>query len=99
MPEHAIPGWEHQAKCRSHDPEKWYPVSSKEPPGSPAQEARAICGRCPVRRECAQAAVDAGRSYGIWAGFRLDGEDHQREELRAFVESARALTSAGRGAA
>lgn len=99
MTEHFNLGFEHKAACRDEDPEKWYPVATAEPAGSPAEEARKICKRCPVRVECAQAAVDAGRSYGIWAGFRLDGENPEREQLLAFIEPVRALTSAGKGAA
>jgi WhiB family redox-sensing transcriptional regulator len=99
MTEHFNPGFEHKAACRDEDPEMWYPASTREPVGSPAHEARQICRRCPVRVECARAAADAGRSYGIWAGFRLDGENPEREQLLAFIGPARALTGAGKGAA
>src|SRR5512139_1007756 len=32
-------------------------------------EARQICGGCPVRRECAEYAIRACVSDGIWAGL------------------------------
>jgi WhiB family redox-sensing transcriptional regulator len=31
--------------------------------------ARAVCGGCPVRRECAAFALAAGPEFGLWAGM------------------------------
>lgn len=30
--------------------------------------AKKICGRCPVRPECLEHAIDNGELYGIWGG-------------------------------
>ena len=63
--------WQGRAACRDVDPELFFPASQDYT--APANvraliEAGAVCGRCPVRRECLTYAVDSGQTYGIWAG-------------------------------
>lgn len=41
-------------------------------------EARAICGDCPVRRECAADASTAHPAYGVWAGGRYRSPERGR---------------------
>ena len=44
------------------DPDLWYRRGSEE-------EAKAVCGGCPVRIECLEYAVASDEEYGIWGGF------------------------------
>lgn len=62
------PAWMHAAACRGMPPGRFYP-----PPGTPADDALAVCARCPVRVECDRHAIESGEEYGIWGG-RLETE-------------------------
>jgi hypothetical protein len=44
-------------------PARFYPL-----PGAPADEALAVCARCPVRGDCDRHATETGEQYGIWGG-------------------------------
>ena len=55
------PPWHRDALCREHPELSWFP-----PSGDRADLQRAICRRCAVRRECADAGQD---QYGIWGGL------------------------------
>lgn len=76
MTEHAIPSWRHKAACRDEDPELFFPL-----PSASAVDARKVCKRCPVRRDCGEAANRAGDS-GVRAAFRLPEE---RDKLRKYL--------------
>ena len=58
-----VHNWRLRAACRDHDPEMWFST------GKQGDEAKAICHRCPVQRECGDYA-DTTHVYGIWAGQR-----------------------------
>ena len=62
------PAWMRAAACRGMPPARFYP-----PPGTPADDALAICARCPVRDECDRHATETGEEHGIWGG-RLETE-------------------------
>lgn len=64
------PEWTESALCAqigaaASDP--WYP----EKGGDAGATAKRICRRCPVIRECAQAALDGRERYGVWAGVAV----------------------------
>lgn len=60
------PDWMESALCAQvGDPEAWFPYK-----GDRAAAVKAICGRCPVRAECLDFAMDAGElRHGIWGGL------------------------------
>jgi WhiB family transcriptional regulator, redox-sensing transcriptional regulator len=62
-----LPLADHDGLCRFDDPDLWFAH------GAHAAIAKRICGNCPVRRMCAQAALDLGVTDGVWAGVRLPG--------------------------
>ncbi|HME48749.1 WhiB family transcriptional regulator [Mycobacterium sp.] len=72
--------------CSFDDPDLWFQH------GTLAAAAKRICGNCPVRRACAQAALDLGVTDGVWAGVRLPGArfpedlDRKRATLRRVVD-------------
>jgi WhiB family transcriptional regulator, redox-sensing transcriptional regulator len=41
-------------------------------------EAKAICGRCPVREACLSFALSTGQGEGIWGGLTSDERRRQR---------------------
>ncbi len=62
----ADPEWRRKARCRSHDPEMFFP----DPKGS-SLDALAVCGVCPVRAVCLRDVLRRGeRLDGIWGGTR-----------------------------
>lgn len=64
--------WRAKAACLGADTELFFPKR-----GEPADEARAICRRCPVRVDCLDAHLD--EREGIWGGT----SGRERKRLRA----------------
>ncbi len=56
--------WSARGICIDADPEIFFPLGD-----GAAAEARAICGSCPVRRECLAYAIAADEPFGIWGGL------------------------------
>jgi WhiB family transcriptional regulator, redox-sensing transcriptional regulator len=69
--------WREQALCAETDPEVFFPE-----PGKSADQARGICGQCPVRLVCLADAL-AGRdvAFGVRGGL-------SPVERRALINSA-----------
>lgn len=56
--------WVEQALCAQIDSEIFFPEK-----GRSTKEAKRICGMCPVRLECLQAALDREERFGVWGGL------------------------------
>jgi WhiB family transcriptional regulator, redox-sensing transcriptional regulator len=72
--------WMVRGACRETDPELFFPIALE---GSAVEEiaaARAICGRCEVRRQCLAYALRT-MPHGIWGGTTRE----ERIALRAAV--------------
>lgn len=74
------PSWRKHAACRGLDPDIFYPVSEE---GS--EEAKAICGGCPVRQACLEHALVSRERDGVWGGAT---ERERRRMLRHRRRSA-----------
>jgi WhiB family redox-sensing transcriptional regulator len=61
--------WLESAGCRDLDTELFFPVSPKGPGRRQADEAKAVCKTCPVRRQCASWALATAQAHGIWGGM------------------------------
>ncbi|MFE7559147.1 WhiB family transcriptional regulator [Kitasatospora sp. NPDC057500] len=61
--------WRESARCRGTDPELFFPIGSGTsfPTIVQSEEAKAVCGRCPVSRQCLERALEAPVE-GIWGG-------------------------------
>lgn len=75
--------WRERGLCRDDDPDKWFPIGTAGPAQRQAEEAKAICRRCPVRDACLDAGMDA--DYGIWGGYDEDERKALRRQQRAAV--------------
>jgi hypothetical protein len=54
--------------------------------GEPAEPARRICARCPVREPCLDYALSHGITHGIWGGLA----ERDRRTLRTrYIYAAR----------
>jgi WhiB family redox-sensing transcriptional regulator len=76
-------GWMARGACREADPELFFPIASE---GSAVQEiarAKAVCGRCQVRRPCLAYALRT-MPDGIWGKTTRE----ERIAIRAAVGSA-----------
>ena len=61
--------WRSVAACRSAEPDLFFPVSGSASNLPQVAEAKAICARCPVRRQCLAFALRTVQLYGIWGGM------------------------------
>jgi WhiB family redox-sensing transcriptional regulator len=66
--------WRDRAACRGTDPGLFFPER-----GEPADPARQVCARCPVRQPCLACALDNGITHGVWGGLT----ERERRVLRA----------------
>jgi WhiB family redox-sensing transcriptional regulator len=56
--------WMDDAACKGLvRPDLFFPVTNEQ-----ADEAKAICSACPVRRECLEDAVARHDAEGVWGG-------------------------------
>lgn len=54
-------------------------------------EAQAICGRCPVRSQCLQLALQENLEWGVWGGVIFwDGQAYHRRRGRGRPRLAEA---------
>jgi WhiB family redox-sensing transcriptional regulator len=68
-------GWRLHAACIDiSNPDVFFPAV-----GHSADEARAICRRCPVKDDCLSFAVRQRIPYGIWGGMNYN----ERRDLHA----------------
>jgi hypothetical protein len=60
--------WRDQALCAETDPDLFYPL--KEENGiEGVEQAKRTCGRCAVRYECLEYALERNEKHGIWGGL------------------------------
>ena len=49
--------------CRVADPELWFAESPAQ-----LEQAKSLCGDCPIRNACLAGALDRGEPWGVWGG-------------------------------
>ena len=67
------------------DPELFFPVGNGGLALLQAQEAKAVCRRCPVMERCLQWALDSNQD-GVWGGT----DEDERRRLKRRVAHRRA---------
>lgn len=78
----ALSSFADRGGCVGSPPGSFYPGTDSPGFAQKEREAKAVCGRCPVRRECLTYALDYGESFGIWGGYGERG----RRRLRRRIE-------------
>lgn len=73
-----LPTFPDDAACAGEDVALFY--SEQQDGGRSSRIARAICGGCPVRTECLEAALARNEGWGIWGGYTAD----ERAVLRKY---------------
>ncbi|CAM5507184.1 hypothetical protein GCM10010390_65200 [Streptomyces mordarskii] len=68
---HAAPArdWRHDAACRDEDADLFFPVGISGRAIVQAEDAKAVCARCPVRRQCLEWATETVQDSGVWGGL------------------------------
>ncbi len=64
--------WRHRALCRDEDPELFFPIGTTGPALFQVEQAKAVCRRCPVARECLDWALATGQDSGVWGALSED---------------------------
>lgn len=73
------PAWQRQGLCVGREDVSWFPEL-----GESTAPAKAICGRCSVRDECLQYALEQGPStQGIWGAT----SQRERRHLGKIISS------------
>jgi WhiB family redox-sensing transcriptional regulator len=91
--------WHNQAVCQSTeyhpvDPEIFFPEPDEM---DRIRAAKALCGQCPVRRTCLDAALEAGDTEGIRGGLTQEERGPLHEKLAHRLDYSRVnATIAGR---
>ena len=70
--------WGSRSVCRGEDPELFFPAARSLTLFVQLAKAKAICGRCPVSRECLRYALATGQQHGVWGGK----SEEERRALR-----------------
>src|SRR5262247_351376 len=63
--------WQRNGACRGRDSAQFFHPDGERGASRTRREvaAKAVCGSCPVRAECAAHALAAKEPYGVWGGF------------------------------
>jgi WhiB family redox-sensing transcriptional regulator len=77
--------WRELAACREEDPELFFPIGTGPAADAQAEQAKAVCRRCPVLEQCLTYALSSGQDAGIWGGLT---EDERRAMRRRDLEVA-----------
>ncbi|MFJ1799026.1 WhiB family transcriptional regulator [Streptomyces sp. NPDC088180] len=73
--------WRTHAACRDDEPDLFFPIGTSGPAIAQAEEAKAVCRRCPVMEACLDWALESGQDHGVWGG--ADETDRRRIQRRA----------------
>ena len=82
MSQQVAQSWRTTGNCRGSDPAIFYPPPEDD---SLADEAKMICGTCPVRQPCLEHALATREKHGVWGGLT---ERERRRVLRQRRKTA-----------
>jgi WhiB family redox-sensing transcriptional regulator len=64
--------WWDRAGCLGMNTELFYPQGTTGRALDQANQAKAVCARCPVAKACLEWAVKTGEDAGVWGGTTED---------------------------
>lgn len=64
--------WRDDALCREEDPDLFFPIGNTGDAILQADQAKAVCRRCPVMETCGSWALRTGQDAGVWGGMSED---------------------------
>jgi WhiB family transcriptional regulator, redox-sensing transcriptional regulator len=77
--------WHESATCLGADTELFIPVCFTGAAVADIHDAKAFCGRCPVRDCCLTYVRDAGQTAGIWGGYVENERRTMRRGRRRYA--------------
>lgn len=77
--------WRTRAACGNEDPDLFFPNGTTSIAVDQAEEAKAVCRRCPVAGQCLGWALETGQESGIWGGLT---EQERRRMFRLRTRKA-----------
>lgn len=80
--------WRGGAACRMVDPGMFFPVGVTGLAEVQIADAKAVCQRCGVRKECLEFALATNQEYGVWGGMSEEERRTIRRERRARLRTA-----------
>jgi WhiB family transcriptional regulator, redox-sensing transcriptional regulator len=85
--------WQQHAACSGLGTEKFFHPDGERGKRRAGREraALAVCGRCPVRADCAGHALRVKEPYGVWGGL----SESDREEILTGAVAADDPAAAG----
>ena len=87
--------WLAAGACLSADPDLFYPATTGALGARQAAKAQRICGRCTVRRECLEFAMNSREVHGIWGGTTPEERVRARRQRAAARRRGRLREEAG----
>ena len=78
--------WLTEARCRTEDPELFFPVGNTGPAVDQIEQAKAICRDCKVTNNCLEYAIKENQDNGIWGGL---SEDERKSLKRKYARARR----------
>lgn len=54
--------------CQANEPEMWFADRPED-----VEFAKALCGTCPLRRQCLAGALEREEPWGVWGGELFEG--------------------------
>jgi WhiB family redox-sensing transcriptional regulator len=69
--------WRTNAACQYVDTDLHFPIANTPGWRKQTQEAKQVCGGCPVREVCLEWALKTGQTAGVWGGKSA----RQRKEM------------------
>jgi WhiB family transcriptional regulator, redox-sensing transcriptional regulator len=86
--------WRSSGACLSADPDLFFPISGSGPAQRQITQAKMICARCAVRRECLEFALTHDQNHGIWGGTTAEERQRDRRRRRRAAAAAAKRTVA-----
>lgn len=68
--------WREAAACRAEDPDLFFPVAGAVP-AAQAEQAKAVCRRCPSLDDCRAWSLATRQPAGVWGGL----DEGERDEV------------------
>lgn len=86
-----IADWREVALCADSEPNLFFPIGSTGPAVAQIENAKKICGECPVQESCLQYALQSNQEAGVWGGY---AEDERRRLRKRWLAERRRRNAA-----
>lgn len=95
--------WHDRAGCKGQPAHYFFPESKygdSQNHRKCVMEARKICMKCPVMKDCFDYAMEANEEYGVWGGVdfyghRMSSERRIKRLMKAFDNAYKEYRSLG----